>query len=198
MIPASQLHTPAAKSVIHNAFMEGYNPREIYEMFEEFQLQLVGEEGDNTRLAQLLIDGEQQGLEDRLTERYGERVIAILDADARNTDIRNQAFKDALESLGQQPILQRDAIQEKETNRLEGEARQEDARQNREVNLIDADSEAQALAIVGEALRAFPETIQNKYADGFIIAAETPGQLIITDGAGENPIIIDKTADAGG
>jgi len=191
LIPASQLHTQAAKQAINDAITNGYKPSDIYNSFKDFQITVAGVEGEeNSRLNQLLSSDEQPSLQERITDRYGVPVITITNVDARDSVILDEEYKAALQALGRYPTLQREAEQKKELNRLEGLANLEKAAAEAAVQAQLAEGEAQAIEIVGEAIRSFPEALQDKYAEGFKIAAEN-GNLIITDQNGGNPIIID-------
>lgn len=119
-----------------------------------------------------------------------ENLIIITDADMRDADILDPEYRKSLEELGRFPNKQRVAEQQKELERLEGEARLQKALADKLVKEKNAEADAAVIETIGLAIRKFPESIQDKYAEGFKIAAAN-GNLIITDKNGGSEFIID-------
>ena len=120
---------------------------------------------------ELVNEGHRLSLQDRISQRFAvldaegnvvndAPVILISDADLRDSKILSPAYQQALDDLANMPVQQRQAQEQTELEQLQGEARNEKARQDAAVTVTEAQAEADALNALGEATRNNPEALR--------------------------------------
>ncbi len=156
LVPASQINKPAFYETVHDAILNGYVPRDIYNRFKDA---LVLQEGvEESEVTGVISSVRQPSLEERVAHRYTDYdadgnvvndapVIIISDADSRDNKILDPAYRQALIDLGSLPLQERAALEAINVREAEGQANLAEAEANNAV-LLENTEEANARLIL--------------------------------------------------
>lgn len=215
LVPARAIGTSMFNDALHDAFMNGYSPKEVRDTFASLEFDnngnIVNENDSEGAINEDLLvpiqDEWQSSLQDRITARYAKTeivdgesleeatpLILITDADTRNNEIVNQRYKDALEDLALQDIVRDQARERQITAEITADADEQEALEQRRVRLAEEETDRQA-ALIDAQREAEVATIDAQTAAEILqIEAESEAEAIrlVGEALASNPSYIDQ------